>query len=400
MVLLLCWLAFTMTSVDRSTWGPASVFVGDDLGVPLASLGVFATGYYIGYVVSNLLGGFSSDRFGGRLIITVSMAGAGAFMMVFGSTTSATVGIAVQGLVGLFAGADYSAGVKLLASWFQPRELGMVMGVFTAATSLGTVIANAVVPTLIEHSGWQTSYHTFGAISIVVALLCYLVIRPGPVVTAPVAAGARRESSLRTLARNRDLVLLALAGFGGFWGTYGFVTWSNTLMIRGYRVAPTTAGAVVAVFAATAVFGKPIIGLVADRCGGARKIPIIVILAGFVGTLLLFGSMNTTTAFFVVAPLLGLAAYGYLPLMVAMTPKLVPSGVTGTAAGACNAFWQLGSVLVPLAIGAVYHATSSFQAAFLTLAAGPLLGMVLMLGVRERRTELKTELEPAVVPAK
>ncbi len=46
-VLVLCWLAFTMTSVDRSTWGPASVFVGEDLGVPLASLGVFATAYYI-----------------------------------------------------------------------------------------------------------------------------------------------------------------------------------------------------------------------------------------------------------------------------------------------------------------------------------------------------------------
>lgn len=52
-VLVLCWLAFTMTSVDRSTWGPASVFVGEDLGVPLASLGVFATAYYIGYVCSN-----------------------------------------------------------------------------------------------------------------------------------------------------------------------------------------------------------------------------------------------------------------------------------------------------------------------------------------------------------
>jgi hypothetical protein len=47
------WLAFTMASVDRSTWGPASVFVGKDLSVPLASLGVFATSYYIGYVISN-----------------------------------------------------------------------------------------------------------------------------------------------------------------------------------------------------------------------------------------------------------------------------------------------------------------------------------------------------------
>ncbi|MEV8085793.1 hypothetical protein [Pseudarthrobacter oxydans] len=55
MILGLGWLAFTMTSVDRSTWGPASIFIGEDLGVPLASLGLFATFYYIGYVVPDLV---------------------------------------------------------------------------------------------------------------------------------------------------------------------------------------------------------------------------------------------------------------------------------------------------------------------------------------------------------
>jgi sugar phosphate permease len=97
------------------------------------------------------------------------MLGAGAFMMLFGATSSAAIGITVQAITGLFAGADYAAGIKLLASWFEPRELGMVMGVFTTATSLGAVIANAIVPSVIEKSGWQTSYHAFGLLSIVVA---------------------------------------------------------------------------------------------------------------------------------------------------------------------------------------------------------------------------------------
>jgi hypothetical protein len=39
---------------------------------------------------------------------------------------------------------------------------------------------------------------------------------------------------------------------------------------------------------------------------------------------------------------------------------------------------------VPVVLGAVFQATQSFFLAFATLAAGPLLGMVLMLGVRER----------------
>ncbi len=139
-------------------------------------------------------------------------------MMIFGSTTSAVIGIGVQAVVGFFAGADYAAGVKLLASWFQPKELGKVMGLFTSATSLGTVIANTAVPWMINHYSWHASYHLFGAISIVTAVICYVIIRPGPVTNTIATAGdGKRPSAWKTLTTNRDLMLLSLAGFGGFW---------------------------------------------------------------------------------------------------------------------------------------------------------------------------------------
>lgn len=383
-VMVLCLAAFTMTSVDRSTWGPASVFVGEDLRVPLASLGAFATAYYVGYVIANGLGGFSTDRFGGRVTMSVSLLGAGAFMTVFGSTTSATVGIAVQAVIGLFAGAEYSAGVTLLASWFEPRELGLVMGIYTTATSLGTMIANGIVPWLITQSGWETSYHLFGVISIVVAVVCFAVVRSGPQLPDRSTAPSRSPLvGLREIGRNRDLVLLGLAGFGGFWGTYGFITWSNALMIRGHGIDPTTAGMVVVVFAGVAVIGKPLVGWIADRCGGARKVPAMVILGLFVVMLLVFGTLGSATAFLLAAPLLGLAAYAYLPLLVAMIPRLATQGTTGSAAGMTNALWQLGSVLVPLAVGAVFSSTRSFGAAFGCLAIGPAIGLILMFFVRE-----------------
>src|SRR5258708_37077883 len=40
-VLILCWAAFTMTSVDRATWGPAAGSVGEDLGLAVAGPGLF-----------------------------------------------------------------------------------------------------------------------------------------------------------------------------------------------------------------------------------------------------------------------------------------------------------------------------------------------------------------------
>jgi len=193
------------------------------------------------------------------------------------------------------------------------------------------------------------------------------------------------------LFRNRDLLFLGLAGFCGLWGTYGFITWSNTLMIKGNDIAPTTAGLIVVIFGAVAIVAKPFVGAITDFFGIRRKTGIMVIFAGFVVTLLIFGGLSSPTGFMIVAPCLGIFAYVYSPLTAALTPTLAGEELTGSAAGATNAVWQLGSVIVPVVVGSVFGATHSFYAAFLTLAAGPFLGIFFMLGVREPRPARVTE---------
>lgn len=379
-VLVLSWMAFTMTAVDRSTWGPASVSVGEHLGVSLAGLGVFATGYYIGYVLSNAGGGLLTDWLGPRVMMACSLFLAGGFMILFGEADSVATGIAFQAGIGVFAGCDYSAGVKAISQWFPARDRGFAMGVFMTATSLGVVIANAVVPSLIEASGWRTSYHVFGMGSMLVAVLCLLFVREAKDDTGTV----RQIPDLRPLAHNRDLRLLGLAGFSALWGTYGFITWANALMIKGSGISPVQAGSVVVIFGIAAVAAKPFMGVVSDFFGGRRKAPTMIVLAAFSAMLLLFGTRDSLVEFLWVAPFLGVVAYAYSPLMVALIPQLSGVRLAGSAAGATNAVWQLGSTIVPVVLGAVFQATQSFFWAFATLAAGPLLAVLLLSRVRER----------------
>lgn len=390
-VLLACWTSFTLTAIDRATWGPAAVFVGNDLGIPVASLGAFATAYYIGYTVSNAASGVLADVIGARRTLTASLFGAGALMMLFGSTSSAALGIAVQALVGLFAGADYSAGVRMITSWFRPHEYGRVLGLFLTATSIGLAVANGVVPAMIAWQGWGTSYHVFGAISIVMAVVLFFILKPGPLgVTPAVPETATRRRFLpdfSLVVRNRNLLVVCAAGFGAFWGLYGFITWANALMIKGSHISAQTAGLVVVVFAIVAAISKPLIGFIADKFFPDRRKVLIITVLGVYGLLLiLFGTLSATVSFFWFAVLLGLFAYGATTLMVALVPALVPVKVTGTAAGTSNAIWHLGTIIVPVAVGAVFAATDSFLAAFSTLAAGPLVGMLLMLGAKEPRS--------------
>ncbi|QDP96567.1 MFS transporter [Microlunatus elymi] len=382
LVLTVCWLAFILTSVDRSVWGPAAPSVGSALGVPIAALGIFATTYYIGYVVTNFLGGVASDWVGPRVVLTASIGVAGICMILFGTVQSFAFGLALQGILGFFAGADYSAGAKTITSWFAPKERNLAFGFYITATSLGTVIANLAVPHLIENAGWRPSYFLFGSICIVLAVVIALVLRTGPLEVAP--SGTRRLPSLKSLA-DRDLIFLAIAGFGSLWGTYGFVTWSNTLMIKGSGIDPVDAGLVVALFAITAVIFKPVVGFVSYRAGGRKKLIIVGILAMFAIMLLIFGQLHSFTAFLIAAPFLGFAGYCYSPLQNAMIQDLAAPGTAGSAAGSVNAVWQLGSVVVPTVVGLVYAATSSVYSAFIVLAIGPVVGLLVTLLINEKR---------------
>lgn len=382
LVLGLAWLALLVSFVDRLAWSNVASSVGHDFQLPVGALGVFVTAFYTGYVASNLLGGLASDRVGPRVMLAVALAGLGITTFLFGSVQSVTGGLVIQAIMGLFAGTDYATGVKLIAAWFSREDRGTAMGIFMTATSLGVVVTNLLVPPMLKTLHWNGVYQVLGVVTVIAAVVCFAAVRD-----TPDGAPAPRFSltDFTRLFADRDLVLIAISGFGAMWGTWGFAFWASTLMVRGHQLSPVEAGGIVAMFGIGAIVSKPLIGILSDRLGGIRKVPVIVCLLLFVVTLLVFGKLETKGQFQLIAPLLGVAAFAYSPLLGALVTETAGVSRAGSSAGVTNGFWQLGSVIVPVAVGVVYQSTHSFYAAFLILAAGPLLGSVGLMFVRERR---------------
>lgn len=378
-ILGVCWLTFLVSFVDRLAWANVSVSVGGALGLPLAALGVFVTAFYIGYVVCNVLGGLASDRVGGRLTLTVSMLALGTCTVLFGQIDSVPMGLALQALMGLSAGADYASCIKLLVAWFDRGSRGKAMGLFLIASSLGVVTTNAVVPSLAATVGWRGVYHILGAATVVIGVLAALVLRDRPA-AAPAPAAT---PPAWPLLRNPTMILLGLAGFGGFWGTWGFAFWANALLIRQHGLSAVEAGGIVSLMGVAAIVGKPAFGWLSDRLGGRPKWIVVGSYALFAVMLVVFGTLDSRLAFQVAAPLLGLGAFVYSPLLAVLVAEVAGSALAGSATGLTAGFWQLGSVAVPLVVGAVFQATGSFMAAFLVLAAGPVLGIACMLFIPE-----------------
>lgn len=384
--LLLAWSALLATFVDRLAWSNVNVQVGASLGLKTAQLNLFVTAFYLGYFVANALGGLATDWLGPRRTLGYALLPLGLATFLFGYTDSVSMGIVLQALMGLAAGADYSACVKLTANWFPFLIRGRAMGLLMTASSLGVVVANASVPSLSQSLGWSNVYRIFGVVTALIGIVCFLSLKDTP----DDSASVRTNFSITEVLRNRNLMFMALAGFGALWGTWGFAVWSSALMIKGYGISAVKAGFIVSLFGLGAIAAKPIVGIVSDWLGGRRKILIIICLFGFVGMLLIFGSLKTETEFMFAAPLLGITAFVYSPLTAALVVELAGPKSAGVATGFSNAFWQLGSVTVPLAVGLVSQATHSFYAACVTLAAGPLFGAIMMFAVRERPARADT----------
>jgi ACS family glucarate transporter-like MFS transporter len=180
-----------------------------------------------------------------------------------------------------------------------------------------------------------------------IAVACGLFLRNSAAASTGPARPSRTRPDVRPLLRNRALLLLGLTGFGALWGSSGVLTWSNTLMVKGQGIDPVDAGVVLVLYAGIAIGIKPIVGSVVDRLGIGLRRPTVAVLGFFGGTLLLFGMLTGYTEFLWLAPLVGIGAAAYSPLITAMIPVLAGTRVAGSAAGAVNAFWQLGSVAEP-----------------------------------------------------
>lgn len=378
-VLFFAFGVYTLTFIDRLAWGSLAARAGTSLGMSVASLEVFVTAFYGTYVLSNAAGGYLIDWFGPRLMVLLGLVPLGVLTFLFSYTPSVWVGIVLQAGMGATAGIDYTACVKLVASWFPLRTRGKAMGLFLVGSSLGIFLTNAILPGFSTYVGWRGSYRYIGMATILWGILAYLVVRDGPSKPAHTS-----KPDYRPLYRNRNLLFLALSGFGLFWGIVGFTNWASALMVKGYHIPLVRAGLVVALFGIGTMVGKPVMGFITDHFSGHYKWVSVFCMASFAVMLLLFGRLTTETMFLIIAPLVGITCQWAVPVMATLITEEATVGLTGTATGLTNAVWQLSGAAVPLAVGGVFQATRSFDAAFGLLAAGPVFGILMLLFVRER----------------
>ncbi|PRI11788.1 MFS transporter [Leucobacter massiliensis] len=354
-------------------------------GLSLVAAGMLAGAPNLGLVLTLVLWGAATDRFGERRVILVGLALTVAAVAGSMSAREPAVLGAALALSGAVSACTNSASGRLITGWFPAQRRGLAMGIRQTCQPLGMAVAALGVPPLAEAFGVPGALALGGALSALSLVVCALVVRdpdraprPGAAGGVP-GAGSPYRGSLTLVRIHAASVLLvvpqfALSTFGLVWFTVGF-GWSAF-----------AAGALVAVAQFAGAAGRILVGVWSDRAA-SRLRPLRLVAVAGVFAMLACGALGwaewgaAAALAYVVASCISVADNGLAFTAVA---ELSGPAWAGRALGIQNTGQFLAAAAVGPVVGGLIG-VAGIPAALALLALTPALAVPLVPGPAAER---------------
>jgi len=258
---------------------------------------------------------------------------------------------------------------------------------------LGGVVAGLVVPPLVEALGWRMALLVAAAGTIAATLLMTpLRGRIDPAAVASTPAPRMRLVSFRLT--DIAVPLRALSSGAGLWrismvgallavAQSCWFTFTVTYLVVGLGLSLTVAGLVFAVMQAASVFGRVLMGWIADRVASSTA-TLAVAALGSAATTMLLGLSHRgwpVWGLMVVAAVGGLFVSGWNGVMVAEVARRTPPELVGETAAGSVIFVFISNMTAPMVFAAFIAATGRYDAAFMVAGLVSLLGLLLLRGL-------------------
>ncbi len=327
-------------------------------GGPL--IGLLGAAYFYPYALMQLPAGLLSDSWGPRKTITVFFVVAFAGSVLLGFSPSVLWAVAGRSLVGVGIAMLFVPTMKILAEWFRAREFALMTGILMAMGGLGSLIAAAPLAWLSARIGWRGSFTAVGGITLLLAVLVWVVVRDRPRDfgwTSPAKTKAPAPDPIGLWQGVRRVIAcgafwpLALwfffdcavfFSFGGLWG--------GPYLMQVHQLSKDQASRILSMLAVGMIAGSPLLSYLSNSVFRARK-PVLMIasLATLCLTALLAFRTAQVSSAGLYAICLGLGVFSSAIVVIGFTAnkELFPTQMAGTATGIVNLF--------PFAGGAVFQ---------------------------------------------
>ncbi|MEV6106457.1 MFS transporter [Streptomyces sp. NPDC051940] len=334
------WLGVVINRTGAIVQPFLSVYLVEVQGFTLARAGAVMTAFGVGSLLSHVLAGWLTDRFGRRPTLTCGMLATSAAMVALGAARGFTAVAVAAFLLGLTIESYRPAAQAMVADLVPPPLRQRAYGLLFWATNLGYAVAMVAGGRLADHGA-----HAMFGVNAAVALVFAAVVWRAVPESRP-AEGPPPGPQLRTALRDRPmLAVCAVTSAYGLLFAQAFTT--LPLAMAEQRVSRADFGLAMALNGVLiVVLQLPVTGWLA-RWDRVRVLAAgtTVVAAGFALTALVHDAR--TLALTVAVWTAGeIVVAGTLPSIVA---DLAPPGLQGTYAGVSGMSWAAGAALAPLA---------------------------------------------------
>ncbi|HMA51688.1 MAG TPA: MFS transporter [Magnetospirillaceae bacterium] len=350
-VFALCALVAFLDGFDTQSIGPAAPAIVAALGIKLSAFGSVFSVSQVGFLCGSLIFSAAGDRFGRKKILALSTV---LFALAsLGTALSGTLPalLAARFVAGLGLGGATPNFVGLVSEFSLPELRARRVTILWAAVPFGGMAgafaSSAALPTL----GWQAMFYLGCAAPL---LLVPLLLKMLP----ESAEAAHKEDGVsvgRLFAQGRALatVWLWLASFMTWTLLISVAFWTPALLKQA-GFTPSAAASVLAFSNAGGVIGTLIIGAAIGRYRLYTALltifPAAAVLVAVIGLLAGGGAFVPVAATAAAAGFFSSAAGGGI---LAVSASIYPGTMRATAVGWALGFGRIGSIVGPMAVGAL-----------------------------------------------
>lgn len=375
--------------IDRATLSVANKLIQDELGIPVAKMGLLLSAFLWAYALAQLPVGGLIDRFGPRRLLGLGLFSWSVAQAAGGLVTSFGVFIVARFALGVGEAPLFPGGARVVRDWFGIRERGFATGLLQSASSLGNFVAVPLLTFLMLSLSWRWMFFLVGAAGVFLALVWWSIHRdPSEVRLTPDEVRYLTEGDANTTSKPPSFAewkqLFAhkttwgmIAGFfGTIYTLWMYTGWLPYYLEHERHMSIARVGIVAAIPYFFGCVGAVVGGWLCDfltRRGwtpiAGRKLLISCALCGIslctLGTVL---AQSDAIALALISVSLFLI-YVASSAAWATVPIAAPSQYTASLGSIQNFGGYLGGALAPTVTGLIVQRTGSFSQAFL-LSAG------------------------------
>ncbi len=369
------WLIYFGFGLLSLAMAPLIDPISRDLGLSYTTMGAILGAWPLVYIVAAAPCGAFVDRVGlkwslflAALILTAS----GGLRVVAVDAASMFVAVGLFGIGGPLV----SIGApKAIAQWFEGAERGFALGVYITGPFLGHILALALTNSVLMpflDGDWRLVLLIYSGFILATGIAWFL-LGSHPINRVVERAGLRRETVagqlavFATLLRLPSIQVILAMSIGAFFLHHAIANWLPE-MLRTGGMAPDEAGLWSALPTAVGIVGALTIPRLATP---PRRFAILIALSLCIGVGAVLLLATGVPALVVALALQGIGRGTLIAvlILVLMETRGVDPRNTGAAVGLFFSAAEIGGVLGPLVIGAMWDLTGGFDAGLWVLGA-------------------------------